>query len=187
MNMRTAFLGLIAMATVNGAMALTYTATFPSDSSTVVASVGSLDATTIGYFWTSVRGDMVEETFAGTGLASVVQLDLDIEVVENLLATGAQVDWDVRVNGTSVGSFTVFDTDGAGVRNESFTFAAIAGAGTYTVGMHVSNIVADGAGSISLAKNGNSSMTLHDPVPEPASMAALGLGTLALIRRRRAK
>lgn len=188
MNMRTAFLGLAVIASVQGAMSQTFTDTFPSDSSTVVASVGGLDAGSIGYFWSVSRGDMVEQTFVGTGLASVIQLDLNFMVTENLLADGWSVDWEVRVNGNAVGNFTVADTDGTGMRNESFSFAAIAGAGTYTVGMHVTNEVAGGAGSIALGKNGDNSMTLHETVvPEPASMAALGLGTLALIRRRRAK
>jgi len=188
MNMRNAILGLVAIATVQGAMAQTFTDTFPSDGSTVVASVGALDANSIGYFWSVARGDKVEETFAGTGLASVIQLDLSFEVTENVLADGWSVDWEVRVNGTAVGNFSVADTDGTGWRNESFSFAAINGAGTYTIGMHVTNEVAGGAGSIALGKNGDNSMTLHETVvPEPASMTALGLGALALIRRRRAK
>lgn len=185
MNMRTALIGLVAVATVNGALAQTFSATYPSDSSSVVASVGELSPTSIGYFWSAVLGHEVEETFVGTGLGSVVQLDLELEVTENVLATGQQVDWDVRVNGTSVGSFTILDTD-LGAFSESFTFAAIAGAGTYTVGMHVSNTVGNGLGSVALGKNGNNSMTLH-AVPEPATMAALGLGAVALIRRRRSK
>lgn len=185
MKMRTAALGLVAIATVTGAMAQTFSATFPSDSSTVVSSTGALSATSIGYFWSVARGDMVEETYVGTGLASVVQLDLELEVVENVLSGGSQVDWDVRVNGNSVGSFSVAEGY-LGAISESFAFAAIAGAGTYTVGIHVSNEVAPGFGSIALEKNADSTMTLH-AVPEPASMAALGLGALALIRRRRSK
>lgn len=177
--------------TANRAQAQVFVGTFPSDSSTVVASVGDLGGGKIGYFWSVARGDKVEETFAGTGLNSVSQLDLLFNVSLNVLASGAQVDWEVRLNGTPVGTWVWHGGDGTGPVNLSYLFAPIFGGGTYTVGMHVTNEVALGAGSIALAKGGT--LTLFEQrqpsvVPEPGALAMLagaGLAGLGLVVRRR--
>ena len=159
-----------------------FTAPFPSAGSTVIASVGDL-GTSYGYFWSAGRGDMVEETWGSTGILATVGLDLNLFVTENVLSSGNTVDWDGRVNGTSVGSFSV-GSGFLGALNQSYNFAPIVGAGTYTVGIHVTNEVTPGGGSIALDHT-ESTMTLVDAVPEPASMIALGAGALALVRRRR--
>lgn len=139
---------------------------------------------------TTFRGDKVEETFVGTGLVSVNQLDLLFDVSQNFLNSGAQVDWEVRLNGTPVGTWTWHDTDGTGPVNLSYLFAPIFGGGTYTVGMHVTNEVPLGFGSIALAKGGT--LTLigqRQPgvVPEPGALAMLagaGLAGLGFVVRR---
>jgi hypothetical protein len=178
---------LAAAAMFMGGQAYGFTATFPSNSSTVVGSVGSLNANEIGYFWSASRGDKVEQTF-NAGYASVVGLTLDFDVTQNVLSGGAFVNWDVRVNGTSVGSWMRTDAQGTGHVSLSFSFAAIAGvAGNYTVGMHVTNEVASGFGSIALSKERQSDVMSLRPVPEPATMAALGIGVVAMLRRRRAR
>jgi hypothetical protein len=164
-----------------------YTDVFPSSGSTVVGSVGVIGANEIGYFWSVGRGDKVEESFS-TGYSAVIGLTLDFDVVANFLASGAFTNWDVRINGTTVGSWTHTGTSGVGHQFLTYSFSPISdGGGNYLVGMYVTNEVAGGDGSISLSKDlRTDSMTLT-PVPEPASMAALGLGALAMIRRRRAK
>src|SRR5690242_18552447 len=38
---------------------------FPSAKSTVIASVGFIDDTQVGWFWSAARGDSVEQSFTG--------------------------------------------------------------------------------------------------------------------------
>jgi hypothetical protein len=59
---------------------------FPSRSSTVVASVGFIDAQQIGSFWSVSRGDRVSQSFAGPDLVNRAILQLD--VVTNVLNQG---------------------------------------------------------------------------------------------------
>lgn len=188
----TLILALVAVCiTANRAQAQVFVGTFPSDSSTVVASIGHFGGQ-IGYFWSASRGDKVEETFVGTGLVSVNQLDLLFDVSQNVLNSGAQVDWEVRLNGTPVGTWTWHDTDGTGPVNLSYLFAPIFGGGTYTVGMHVTNEVPPGLGSIVLAKGGTLRLIQERQpqpvVPEPGTLAMLagaGLAGLGFVVRRR--
>lgn len=192
MNMRSAafkaFIGACAVVSAAAASAQSFTAPYPSDSSTVIASVGSLGSDSIGYFWSVARGDSVRESYS-TGLSSVEKLHLEFAVTENVLDASSQVDWDVRVNGNTVGTWSHSAADGVGQIILDYTFTSIAdGGGNYEVGMFVTNETAPGAGSIALSKNLRSSMTLtHDVVPEPASVATLAIGALAAIRRRRAR
>jgi len=125
---------------------------FPSASSSVVASVGFIDAAQIGYFWSVGRGDGVRESFSTT-LPTVDHLDLEFSVPDNVLNNGAQVDWNVEVNNVVVGSFTVLEGL-IGDVSQSYSFAPIAGP-NYTVELVVTNEVASGEGSVSLAYAGD--------------------------------
>jgi len=124
---------------------------FPSAGSTVVGSTGFIDADEIGFFWSVARGDRVTETFS-TALSSINRAILEIEVVTNVLNSGAFVDWDLEINGVVVGSFTI---------NEGFTgpftvdvnFSPITGP-VYDVKIRVTNEVAGGEGSHTLAYAG---------------------------------
>ena len=168
-------------------MATTYTDAFPSSTSTVVSSIGAISATEFGYFWSVSRGDSITETFAGTGLPSVNQLDLAFPITQNFLNGGAQVNWQVSVNGTPVGNWIWKDTDGTGPFTSSYTFPDIAGAGTYTIGMLVQNEVASGLGSIAI---GHGDMTLTGggtAVPDMSStlpLLGVGLSALCMFRRK---
>ena len=44
---------------------------FPSSDSTVVGSVGFIDADEVGFFWSMQRGDRVSETFTFSGPSSI--------------------------------------------------------------------------------------------------------------------
>lgn len=175
---------LAVAASVAGAAHADFSAPYPSSSSSVIASVGDLGSS-YGYFWSASRGDMVSESWTGTGEMVVNALDLHLNVPENVLNSGATVEWDVLVNSTLVGSFSVIEGY-FGDLDLTFNFSPIAGLGDYTVTMEVTNDVPGGFGSHTLDHT-DSSMTLYTAVPEPTSMAALGLGALALLRRRRAR
>jgi hypothetical protein len=88
-----------------GATAQSTTFAFPSSTSTVVGSIGFIDADEVGFFWTVHRGDRVSETFSGP--SSVNRAILKVEVVRNVLVSAQEVDWNLEINGTVVGSFTV--------------------------------------------------------------------------------
>jgi len=168
------------------ALAVPFTAQFPSSGSTIVASTGFLDLDEVGYFWSSSRGDSVTETFMGTGLPSVNSLGLSLEITQNVLSSGAQVDWDVLVNAIVVGNWSWADGDGTGALDLSFAFPDIVGGGTYTIAMVVTNDVPGGLGSIALAANIQTSTVTLNSVPEPGTVALLGLALagFAFARRR---
>lgn len=120
---------------------------FPSINSTVVGSSGFIDDTAVGYFWSVARGDGVSETFSASNCIN--NANLKIEVLENVLAPSAFVDWELVINGVVVGSFTVE----AGFTGELFlnlSFPKITGP-IYQVDLRVTNEVPSGSGSISLA------------------------------------
>lgn len=159
-----------------------FTGTFPSDSSTVIASVGIIAPGEYGYFWSVSRGDSISQTFAGTGLAAVEELALSFPITENYLNGGAEVDWNVSVNGTDVGTWAWHDSDSTGTFSHTYQFPTIAAAGDYTVAMNVVNEVPGGLGSIAI---GAGQMTLTG-VPEPAAYTGLvALGLLGFVGLRR--
>jgi hypothetical protein len=135
-----------------GTAAPSTTYAFPSATSTVVASVGFIDATQVGYFWSVSRGDSVTETFAGP--ASITAVGLRITVPTNVLSGGAFVAWSLEINSVAVARFKV-PQGFIGTKSLRKTFAAISGP-TYTVVLRVLNEVAPGQGSITLVYAGTS-------------------------------
>jgi hypothetical protein len=124
---------------------------FPSSSSTVVASVGFIDGDEIGYFWSESRGDSVSESFSGPSAVDGAQLQ--ITVVQNVLNSGAHVDWALDINGVTVTQFSVPEGF-TGALTKLAQFAPIAGP-NYNVVLRVTNEVAGGEGSITLAYAGS--------------------------------
>ena len=128
----------------------TNTAVFPSSTSTVVASVGFINSTEIGYFWSAARGDSVSQTIHGP--SSIKRTILKIDVVENFLANGATVDWNVLINGHVLGSFSVVEGQ-TGLVKFKKRFPKMLGP-NYDVQLEVTNEVPAGDGSITLAYAG---------------------------------
>lgn len=142
-----AFIGLAfapaAGATVDAPAA---TFSFPSANSQVISSSGFINSCEIGFFWSASRGDSVSQTF--TSPARAKHAILDIDVVENFLSNGAEVDWSLSINGTTVDSFVV-NEGFTGAIHRSVRFARINK--PYNVKLFVTNEVPSGDGSISLS------------------------------------
>lgn len=109
---------------------------------------------------------------------------LDNEDPDNLNASAGKFgDWDVNVNYAQGGGIAGWRTNpNTGItpgNSETFTFTTLNSSDVEQLGFHVR---IDGVFPGTLGDTGY--ITL---VPEPASLAVLGLGALALLRRRRQK
>jgi len=122
------------------------TVTFPSAGDTRVASAGL-------YFWRS--GDYVEGS-RSTSLPSTSSAEISLVILPNSLTCDSQ-DVELRVNGTSVGSFSISSTDTTITR--SFSFPSIAGP-NYTLRYQTVRAVGGGCGSAGYADD-VSTVTLH--------------------------
>lgn len=92
----------------SGALMADDTYPFPSAGSTVVGSVGFIDGDEVGWFWSVNRGDSVSESFSSSCMTGVIEaVSLDLDIPRNVLNSGAFVNWDVVVNGTKTGDFTI--------------------------------------------------------------------------------
>ena len=175
---------VLAAASVATSCAASFTAQFPSPSSSFVASTSEH----FRYFWSVGRGDCIYQSFTGTGITAVDRILLDFVVDYNVLRS-VPVNWDVRINGTTVGTWSWAPADGTGPVSLDYSFAPITGNGDYLVGMYVTNEVPGGEGSIGLAETGT--MTLmgdgQAAVPEWNSLllALTGLGSAISANRLR--
>ena len=160
---------------------------FPSDDSTIVGSLGFINSTEIGWFWTVARGDMLSESFIDP-LPYVNQAAFDFAVPSNVLISGEEVDWDVVVNGTTIGSF-IIPQGFTGTKSLDFSFAQIASiAGAYEVAFVVTNEVPGGYGSHSFAYAGeypNSVELGYIPAPGAILLGSIGVGIVSWLRRRK--
>jgi hypothetical protein len=125
-------------------------AAFPSSTSTVVGSTGFINGTEIGYFWSAARGDSVSQTIHGP--SSIKRAILKLDVVTNVLSDGAEVDWDILINGIPIGHFVVHEGQTGLVKFKAH-FGRIIGP-DYNVLLKVTNEVPSGDGSHTLAYAG---------------------------------
>jgi hypothetical protein len=129
---------------------VTSTSFFPSSSSTVVASIGFINGTEVGYFWSASRGDSVSQTVNGP--ASVKRAILKVDVVTNSLTPGAEVDWNLYINNVVVGQFKVVSGK-TGLVKFKASFGKLRGP-SYNILLKVTNEVPAGDGSMTLAYAG---------------------------------
>ena len=125
---------------------------FPSAASTVVGSVGFIDADEVGYFWSAARGDSVSQTVVGA--PAIDGAGLKITVLFNNLNSGAHVDWSLEINDVVITRFRVRQGFLGSITIQR-TFAAIQGPNYHAV-LRVLNEVATGQGSITLSYAGSS-------------------------------
>lgn len=78
------------------------------------------------------------------------------------------------------GDSATFILSGTGLTAADFISNAIGGDGNVLAMIHIQGLANEGSGKLAATE-------LFPPVPEPASMAALSIGVLALIRRRKAQ
>ncbi|MES2643600.1 MAG: hypothetical protein V4850_29210 [Myxococcota bacterium] len=127
----------------------TSTVEFPSSSSTIPR--GSLGGS--GTFY--IAGDSVTQTFTGTGLTSVTELDLAFDMYDatSTSCSVGTLSWDVSVNDTTVGSYSIEGGLSLGdfAVEELYTFPAIAGTGvdgdSYELTIAATTTVCGGGGS----------------------------------------
>lgn len=164
------------------AHAASVTVQFPTSAATVVGSVGFINSTQIGYFWSVARGDLVSQAYPGTGLFGASSLSMDLNVTSNSLSSGQSVNWDVLVNNVDVGDWIWSSANGTGLTNIALSFAPIAGEFS-SLALVVKNEVPRGAGSISLGVG--TQTTVFSDVPEPGTLLLLGLTMAGLAATRR--
>lgn len=128
-------------------LCLSSTFDFPSANSTVVGSLGFINDYEVGYFWSVDRGDGVSQMFSASDCVN--RAKLDVEVVRNVLSSGASVNLELVINGVNVGNFTV-EEGFTGAISVEFIFPKITGP-VYQVELNVTNEVPPGDGSITLA------------------------------------
>lgn len=133
--------------------------------------------------WTS--GDFISQTISGTGLASVGSFQNSF-MIENITG-GTDLSIAALIDGTTVGMFDIvacgFCRDIQTI-DVSFSFGAIAGAGSYDISYVLQNTLAGGDGSIAFLDGGRG--TLTSAVPEPATWAFMifGFGAIGGAMRR---
>jgi hypothetical protein len=118
------------------------TVTFPSNSSS--ASKGNISS----YYW--VAGEYVQESFARS--APVKQLDLSFTMTDSTstYCSGmVTLFWNVKVNGTTVGSYSWPLGTGVGTHtiSQTYTFAPISTGGTATLRIEAASTVCGGGGA----------------------------------------
>jgi hypothetical protein len=137
---------------------------------------------TPNHIW--ITGDYWQQDF-GTVNETIAGATFNLYYNDNILQTGSTLTLQASIDGTNVGpTFTVVPGQASSL-NLVTTFSPMF-VGDLTVAITAVSTVAPGQGSVSLQADGNSSNVTLQAVPEPFSMSLLGLGALALVRKRRA-
>jgi hypothetical protein len=144
---------------------------------------------TPNHIWTT--GDYWDQSFSGTGITNTAAMGVNVFVDDNTLAAADQVNLDVLLNGSNVGSFSILAGTTGNVA-KSFTFSSVAATAgqTFDIKFLETNTVPGGHGSVSMGLDQRSWAELRPgtPTPEANTLALMGLGFLGLagisLRRR---
>ncbi|MEM7205609.1 MAG: hypothetical protein AAF628_35465 [Planctomycetota bacterium] len=139
---------------------------YPSSSSTWVGGAFTVPGE-IGGFYSASLGHSISETLTVPGLHAVTMLAMSLQV-HSALRPGNQTDWEVLVNGTVVGLWSVVH-GGSGPVDLRYRFPRIAGRGAYTVTLRVANEVSPGGGFVRIAIPGQ--LRLSDALAPPADLS----------------
>lgn len=135
------------------------------------------------YIWTT--GDFWAQDFPATGVTSATDLTLDLNLNPTAGSPIQNLSFDVFLNGTNVGSFTVTPADNGSFFQTSFNFPAVAGP-NYDLDIIATSTISSGAGSYSLLVDPSTSQGSFVTItPTPGAATLLGLGGIAALRRRR--
>jgi hypothetical protein len=128
--------------------------TIPCETFTVPSSGDTrVGAGSGAYFWR--RGDYVEGTRTSM-LPSVTSADIHLVITYNGLTCDTQ-DVDVKINGVTVGTFSISSTDTA--IDRTYTFSPITGP-TYIIRYETNSTVASGCGAAGYANDSGSTIEL---------------------------
>jgi hypothetical protein len=136
-----------------------------------------------GYYY--FVGHQASETYLATGLTSVDELTLTLNLTGAKNYASQALGFTFSLNNVVIGTTTY------GVGDESshaldFNFGAISSlSGDWTLLMAVSTQVCSGCGAVEFGTDNPLGVIENQEVPEPASIALMGLGLAGLCLRRR--
>jgi hypothetical protein len=144
------------------ARAGSFSAAFPAAGASYLSQTegsGTLPAGGSSTNGTRTAGDYIQQSFSGTGLASVSAFSDTFSIVNSL---GGNEKLAFLINGTSVGSLTVLS--GGGGANQTYTFNSgsfkpIIGGGLYTLAIQLQTTLPFGGGSIQFLDGGAGVLT----------------------------
>ena len=162
------------------AQAQTYSSNF--------SNLGTQGVSGQGYYF--FIGDTASQSYVGTGLSSVIGLDLNLNSGENGNNVSQPLTLTFQVNGVNIGTTTYNPGDAVG-RNLSFGFGSIvSGTTNYTLTALVSGPVCSGCGALQFgSENPFTLRGLQGAVPEPSTwaMMLMGFGAIGYGVRRQLK
>ncbi len=137
-----------------------------------------------GYYY--FAGHTAEQTFAGTGLTEVDRMTLTLRLVGDQNYATENLGLTFSLNGTDIGS-TLYAAGVDDDKNLDFSFTALDSAsGDWTVKMRVTTPVCSGCGAVQMGRENPMSLFGSTAVPEPATLAMVGIALLGMgVSRRR--
>jgi autotransporter-associated beta strand protein len=158
--------------------------------SATISPAASIESLSIGSSsWTGADTLILETSTDGTGVAGTDYDLLNINGTLNLTnATGVTVKLTSMTDAATPGALANWDPSLDHTWNGFVTTTAITGFNPANFTVDTSSFQNDATGSFSVLQNGNNLdlvYTAPTTVPEPASLALLGIGAVALLTRRR--